>query len=109
VPPREFSSPTPSQWPVNKAADQNAKEDSESGDDVSTFGVAMGIGTILVGVIILVVLGIVMVTNSGNGNKRRRALHYPEERYFWVAKEYAGKRVGLRKRLRLGSGLRLGE
>jgi hypothetical protein len=80
--PREFY-PSPSSQPiVNKGSDQSSKGESQPDDNFFTFAVAMGIGTILVGVIILVVLGIVMVTNSGNGNKRRRTLHYPEERYF---------------------------
>jgi hypothetical protein len=55
--------------------------ESEPSDGFYRFGVAMGIGTILVGVVILVTLGIVMMTNSGNRTKRR-TLHYPEERYF---------------------------
>jgi hypothetical protein len=60
----------------------NTPNESESPDGFYHFGVAMGIGTILVGVVILVILGFVMITRAGKGNKRQRTLHYPEERYF---------------------------
>lgn len=83
VPPSQFRPPLSIQQTGDGLAGRSdPANEIPSGDASFTFAVAMGIGTILVGVIILVVLGIVMMANSGNGAKRRRTLHYPEDRYF---------------------------
>jgi hypothetical protein len=83
VPPQTLRPPVQQQTPsVSLPERANSTSEAESSDGFYHFGIAMGIGTILVGVVILVILGMVMITRAGRGSRRQRTLHYPEERYF---------------------------
>lgn len=66
----------PSRYPPAAPGESPSVSDNSSGDAATTFGIVMGIATIIFGLLFLVILAFVLIANARKYQRRRGLRHY---------------------------------